>query len=328
MTVRLVNNFASLQSQLCQPIGVIDLLLVTYNSALYLNETINSVLRQDYPHWRLLIGDGGSKDNTLEIIQKYALKYPDKICLISFEKYSNPCQYFSALLRKSISDYVMFCDHDDVWLPDKISKTFSVMKQAETEHGSDMPLLVFTDKRVVDEDLHVLSDSSFKYQHLNPQNISFNRLLVQNVPSGCTMMINRSLVDLSLPIPAEAVMHDHWISLVAAAFGHLIYLNEPTMLYRQHNNNYYGASKHGWQYFILRYSQGLEQVRQRFNQNIVQAECFYHRFKGHMSPETEEILRVFINFNALPWLQRRRVLMQYGILKTGIRRNIGMFLTS
>ncbi len=58
---------------------MIDILLATYNSLKYLDETIESILKQDYQEWRLLIRDGGSKDNTLNIIEKYKQNYKDKI---------------------------------------------------------------------------------------------------------------------------------------------------------------------------------------------------------------------------------------------------------
>ena len=304
----------------------INILLATFNSSAYLKETIDSILQQDCTDWRLLISDGRSTDTTLETIEQYTRQYPDKIISVPSERPLSVCENFSLLLDKSSSDYVMFCDHDDIWLPGKISKTFVAMKQAEQQHDTQIPLLVFTDMKVADENLKILCDSNLKYQNLNPQQIVLNRLLLQNVSSGCTMMMNRCLVDLCKPIPPQAAMHDHWVSLTAAAFGKIIFLAEPTMLYRQHSRNYYGASRYGWQHFLHRYKQGIGAAKDRLHQYVDQAVAFHDRHAQSLQPQHRQMLAEFSQWSQLSWLGRRKLLLKYGILKTGFRRNLGMFL--
>lgn len=304
----------------------IEILLATYNSAGFLAQTVDSILQQDMTDWRLLISDGGSTDATSEIIGECTQKYPDKIIFIAFENLLSVCSNFSFLLSRSRSEHIMFCDHDDVWLPHKISSTFQAMKMAEQQYGTDMPLLVFTDMKVVDQNLKVFNDSNLKYQNLNPQNTALNRLLMQNVPSGCTMMINRALADLCKPIPPQAVMHDHWVSLVAAAFGKIVFLDEPTMLYRQHSDNYYGASCYGWGHFYRRYRQGIDAARNRLQQYIDQAIVFYSRYAQSLQPQQRQMFEDLVQWSELSWLSRRKLLLKHQILKTGFRRNVGMFL--
>lgn len=304
----------------------IDILLATYNSADFLAQTIDSVLQQDSTDWRLLISDGGSTDATLEIVDQYAKQQPEKIILIPSESPLSARENFSALLDKSSSDYVMFCDHDDIWLPGKISKTQAAMQQAQQQYGPQTPLLVFTDSKVADQNCNILSNSNLSYQNLNPERLNLNQLLLQNVPSGCTMMINRALVDLSRPIPPQAAMHDHWVSLVAAAFGKIIFLDEPTLLYRQHDDNYYGASNYGWGHFYRRYRQGTGAARERLRQYIDQAETFYDRYAQSLQPQYRQMLAELSQWHQLSWLGRRRLLLKHRILKTGFRRNLGLFL--
>ncbi|RKY06953.1 MAG: glycosyltransferase family 2 protein, partial [Planctomycetota bacterium] len=304
----------------------IDILLATYNSADFLAQTMDSVLQQDSTDWRLLISDGGSTDATLEIVDQYAKQQPEKIILIPSESPLSARENFSALLDKSSSDYVMFCDHDDIWLPGKISKTQAAMQQAQQQYGPQTPLLVFTDSKVADQNCNILSNSNLSYQNLNPERLNLNQLLLQNVPSGCTMMINRALVDLSRPIPPQAAMHDHWVSLVAAAFGKIIFLDEPTLLYRQHDDNYYGASNYGWGHFYRRYRQGTGAARERLRQYIDQAETFYDRYAQSLQPQYRQMLAELSQWHQLSWLGRRRLLLKHRILKTGFRRNLGLFL--
>jgi hypothetical protein len=146
------------------------------------------------------------------------------------------------------------------------------------------------------------------------------------VPSGCTMLINRALADKCGTIPPGAIMHDHWISLTAAAFGKIIYLDEPTILYRQHMRNVFGASQYGLRYFYHRFSKGLNAVRSRFYQNVEQAHLFMEHFEGQLSAADAEVLCAFSALRECSWTRRRRILWRYKILKTGICRNIGMFL--
>lgn len=308
------------------PNSTVDILLATYNSSDYLAETIESVLGQDFTEWRLLVRDDGSGDCTLDITRQYTQKYPGRIVSIPSEGHCSACKNYSILMSHSSAPYVMFCDHDDVWLPDKISESLIRMKEAEREYGIGSPLLVFTDKQVVDRALNVISDSYFKYQHLNPANINLNRLLVQNIPSGCTMLMNRLLLDACDNIPDEAVMHDHWVSLVAAAFGHIVFLPKPTLLYRQHDQNVFGSSKYGLEYFFVSYRKGIEAVRERFYKNVAQAAAFYERYKDNLSSQEKRVLEEFSNLRNVSWATRRKILVCNRILKTSLLRNIGMLL--
>lgn len=226
--------------------NTIDILLATFNGSKYLREQLNSILGQSYHNWRLIIRDDCSKDDTLAIIEEYCTKHPDKIILID-----HCCQNigvvknFSLLLDNAIADYIMFCDQDDVWLPHKISITLEKMLELESTFGREMPLLAYTDLTVVDESGdNILADSVWKYQQLDPVNAGkLNRVLLQNIPTGCTVMINRALRKKASPIPEDAAMHDWWLTLVAVVFGTCGYVPEATVLYRQHGMNVCGAEK-------------------------------------------------------------------------------------
>ena len=67
-----------------------------------------------------------------------------------------------------------------------------------------------------------------------------DRLLSQNVVTGCTVMVNRALLDLAAPWPEAAVMHDWYLALVAACFGQIGLVEEATIDYRQHERNQVG----------------------------------------------------------------------------------------
>ena len=101
---------------------MVDILMATYNGGKYIAEQIDSILNQNYNDWKLYIRDDGSKDNTVNIVKEYIEKYPDKIILIEDGRRNlGPKLNFGELLKISKSEYCMFCDHDDVWMEDKVS---------------------------------------------------------------------------------------------------------------------------------------------------------------------------------------------------------------
>jgi hypothetical protein len=66
-------------------------------------------------------------------------------------------------------------------------------------------------------------------------------LLTQNFVTGCATVINRSLLELATPLPADVIMHDWWLALCAAACGRIEYLPHALVRYRQHGANQIGA---------------------------------------------------------------------------------------
>lgn len=304
----------------------IDVLLATYNSEKYLNEQIGSIIAQDYTDWRLLIRDGGSSDSTMQIVGRYIDEHPDKIMLVPSEGNSSALKNFSELLAVSTADLVMFSDHDDVWMNDKISRTLATYRKAEFESSPATPILVFTDKIVVDSTLNKISDSYFRMQNLDPKRIQLNYLMFQNVASGCTMLFNKALREIALPIPEEAVMHDHWLSLVAAAFGKTVCLDEPTMFYRQHKENYYGASEYGFGYFAGKLKSKLSDLRERQMQNVRQGCVFFRTYEGKLKSCDHERLSCFNELQHASFLKRKQIVLKHRFLKNGLMRNAGLLL--
>ncbi|HUL01109.1 MAG TPA: glycosyltransferase family 2 protein, partial [Nitrospirota bacterium] len=190
----------------------IDIILATYNGERFLRAQVQSILNQTYPHWRLIMRDDNSTDRTPDIIRGYIEKYPDKMEeIVDSGTNIGVCRNFAKLLERSTADYTMFCDQDDIWMPMKIALTLKKMLTMEGANGKDVPLLVYTDMKVVDDNLSVVADSFWRNQAFNPEiGKSLNRFLVSNVATGCTVMINKRLRILSLPIPREALMHDWW----------------------------------------------------------------------------------------------------------------------
>jgi glycosyltransferase involved in cell wall biosynthesis len=300
------------------------ILLSTYNGEKYLQEQLDSLFAQTYKEFEIIARDDGSCDNSLEI-----LKACDVTILDSKENLGAKGS-FGALLEfaveKSSSDYFMFCDQDDVWESDKIEKSLLAMQEMEKAY-LDTPLLVHTDLKVVDEKLLELHNSFWEYEYIMPQYNSLNRLLMQNTITGCTMMINRKLATLSLPIPEESIMHDWWLGLVASKFGAIKYVKESTLQYRQHGGNTIGAK--GFSYSTI-LKKGLSiffnrnLYMQHLNVNVAQAKAFLEVYSGVLDQNTQQILEDFVNIEQKTFFQKRKIILKHGLLKQGLIRNIGL----
>ncbi len=219
----------------------IAVLLATYNSEQYLEELLESLLRQTLKNFVCYIHDDGSTDSTMDIIDKYRRKHTDIIRVLYYPSTGSAKANFLSMLNYVDEDYVMFCDHDDVWMEDKIEKSYNYIRKIE----KDVPTLVFSDMKVTDRQLNVIDSSFMHHTGLNPYNTSINSLLVENVVPGCTSILNRKLYRIVRKCSDvnNIRMHDQWCALVAAAAGKIEFLDESLLLYRQHNNNVKGANK-------------------------------------------------------------------------------------
>lgn len=214
----------------------INILLSTYNGERFLREQVESIQAQTVRDWHLLIRDDGSSDQTRQIIEELVAS-DERIRFINPDDTTNlgVIKSFFTLVKHEPADYYFFSDQDDVWLPNKLEVT---LKQAQQENPAQ-PLLIYTDLKVVNQDLVVQHESMIATQshHANTELV---QELTENTVTGGTMMINRALAALWQTADG-LLMHDWYLALVASALGKLVYLDQPTQLYRQHDSNVLGA---------------------------------------------------------------------------------------
>lgn len=306
----------------------IEILLAVYNGEKFIREQIESIIKQTHPV-QLIIRDNHSEDNTAAVVQDYASKYPGQVSLIQSTTNIGVIGNFTALMEVSKARYVMFSDADDLWHPEKVAKTFAKMKELESQHGYSKPFLVHSDLTVVDRNLNIIHPSFWNYSNLKPEQSSrMEKQLVQNTITGCTTMVNRMLLDLALPIPEEIVMHDWWLGLIAAAFGKIETVNEPTMLYRQHGMNDTGAKKYGLiSYFNrIRCLKTREKIASNKRKRFRQAEALLKNFANRLDAKQKEILCDYLKIEKASFLKKRALMIKHGFYKQGFLRNAAEFL--
>lgn len=307
----------------------VTIILSVYNGAAYLSAQIDSIIRQDFQDWILLIRDDGSSDETVAIINRYAGQYPGKIRLVCDEEGRlGASGSFLHLLRYASGSYIMFADQDDIWLPDKIRVSLEKMKKMEGKYGAKVPLLVHSDLKVVDSGLNVLSGSFWQYQHLDPrESVVFSRLLMQNTVTGCTMLINDALRRKIFAAQEGIIVYDWWIALIAAAFGKIGYITSPTVLYRQHAGNAVGAKSWGWKYIADAALSGRRNIKQLIRNTQEQAAVLLELYGDELPEHISAVLSIYSTLDSFGWLRKRLYLIRYNLLKIGFRRNVGLFLT-
>ena len=296
-------------------------LLASYQGERFLAAQLDSLLNQSYTNFRILARDDGSKDNTKVILENYTTRFPDKITIIPSEARLGVTGNFNALLEQADADVIFFCDQDDVWEQDKIKWTLEKFQE-----DLKTPLLVHTDLQIVDENLNQTHPSFWKYSSLDPhQGNRFNRILVQNHATGCTMAINRSLKDLVCPIPKEAMMHDWWISLVASACGKIEALERQTIRYRQHANNTLGARHIGFAAGLKKLFQFLKTPEMNTEEAVLrgkQAAILHERFKKIMSSATLNTLQLFLKASEMSVLKRKWIYLVHRFSRQGMKKTI------
>lgn len=303
----------------------VDILMAVYNGETYVREQVNSILHQTYGNWNLIIQDDCSNDGTMDLLKPYAREYPERIVVKQREKNSGAAQRnFFSMLPDARNRYVMFCDHDDVWLPDKVERTLTVIREME-QRGAQRPLLAHTDLSVVDGELRPLAASMVTRQKLNPLG-TFEQLLVQNAVTGCTMMVNRPLLDMVKEVPKRAIMHDWWFALIAAAFGEIGYANEPTILYRQHGGNQVGAKDASSLQYNMDRLKDQAGARKVLYDTCVQADEFLRIYRDRLDPDRLSLLSAYARLPEKGKCQRIATLCRYGLWKRGLARKLGQLI--
>lgn len=103
----------------------VSIITPCYNSALYIDETIKSVINQTYSDWEIIITDDGSTDQSIDIIKQYN---DPRIILLQTEKNGGAGHARNISLKKATGRYITFLDSDDYWEPTFLQKMVDFMQ--------------------------------------------------------------------------------------------------------------------------------------------------------------------------------------------------------
>ena len=286
----------------------VNILMSTYNGQQFLAEQIRSIQEQSYTDWTLFIRDDGSSDNTKEILKDFEHQ-DSRIHLIDNDKSDNlgVIKSFHKLVNHDRADYYFFSGQDDVWLPNKLELS---LKEAQN-YLADLPLMVYMDLKVVNQDLEIMTESMVKSQshHANTELV---QELTENTVTGGVAMINHALAEMWQETD-DILMHDWYLALLASAFGNLVFIDQPGELYRQHSDNVLGArtlSKRfkKWIRPHILFAVYWDLIKNSQKQAR-------HLLQMPLSQSNRELIEAFVTIMDKPMLERFRILRKYGLRK-------------
>lgn len=221
----------------------LTVLMSTYNGEKFLREQLDSILAQKLPtdtELKIKVRDDGSKDSTLAILDEYATKYDNVVTYYTGENLKPAKSFWHLLKNCEASDYYAFCDQDDVWYQDKLERALTTL---QSRSNQDVPLLYTSNVMVTDAELNQIGVMNTEKMYTDLAHI-----LVYNVSNGCTQVFNDIARNEFIKYDMDSnlvIMHDRIADLLTAMFGELIYDENPTMFYRQHQNNVVGEQSIG-----------------------------------------------------------------------------------
>lgn len=217
---------------------VISVCMATYNGERFLDDQINSVLRELAPKDELVIVDDVSTDATIEIIRRHN---DSRIVLYQNDANLGPVRSFEKAISLSSGDVVFLCDQDDLWYPGKVAEMASLIQ------GKKM--VVVCDCNVIDEHGAILSQS---FQTVRRSRSGFFCNLYRNGYLGCAMCFKASLKKVILPFPKGIRMHDEWIGLVGDVAGDVVFSKKILFGYRRHSTNVTKLTWGGWSFAAMK----------------------------------------------------------------------------
>lgn len=106
----------------------IAVVIATYNGEKFIRKQIDSVLEQTLMPTEIIIQDDNSSDGTWDILQEYYQRFPTLIRLYRNEKGLGAHLNFESAFKKVTADYIAPCDQDDIWMPEKLERSYNTLK--------------------------------------------------------------------------------------------------------------------------------------------------------------------------------------------------------
>ncbi|EJL66730.1 glycosyltransferase family 2 protein [Flavobacterium sp. CF136] len=268
----------------------ISVALATYNGSKYLKKQLISILNQTIVPREIIIVDDCSNDNTVEIIKEFQRRYSN-IDLHINETNLGPINTFKNAILKCNYDFISLCDQDDIWELNKLQRCHE-----ELSCLNDVkPCIVFSDLKMIDDRGDCTGFSFWEVQGYKPSKVNLNQLLIGNVVTGCTIMMNGRMKEEIFKMPTDIIMHDYWIALIAYSKGDFKIINDKLINYRIHQSSVTLKSKMSFderfQFFFKVFS---DDKREYLLENILQAESFFNIYGLEMSNENNKIYKNFI----------------------------------
>jgi len=268
---------------------MISVIVPTYNRADLLPQAVESVIKQTYLNWELLIIDDGSTDNTEQVLQKYL---SNRIQYVKCPHSGLPAIARNAGIRKACGEWIAFLDSDDVWLPEKLERQIQIIR-----NRGDVSLVCTNAYRKTNDD-----DEMKEYFSIPDKKASIylEDLLIRNFVVTSTVLVSKDCL-LAMggynesPDFQAVEDYDLWLRL---SMNHKIeYLSEPLVIYRDVPKEGIRGSQSRLAYWkgILKIYCDIKKVRaqQRLQESRL--------LKNRIFSTKKEILKIYIKWESPFW---------------------------
>lgn len=291
--------------------------MATYNPSGTLVGQVESFQNQTAGDLQLLVSDDSEGEPSKFIQDTIEGFTKGKTTIVSGPRKGFALNFLS-LIRLAGPDveYACLSDQDDVWLPEKIERS----RAALAKSPADVPTIYCSRTLECDNDLRVK-----RVSRMPTRELCFPHALVQNVAAGNTIMMNRAALDLLQDASAEVgeiIAHDWWIyQMITGVDGKVIYDEEPSLFYRQHDGNIIGANT-GTAALLMRTRMVASGRFVEWNDiNIVALRRSAHRF----TPENQRRLALFARARRRKGMARMSDLQKVGVYRQTKFSNAAMW---
>lgn len=225
--------------------ALVSVITATYNSHLYIKDTIQSVLNQSYSNWELIIIDDASTDNTVEIINQYASNHTN------IKVFQNKTNQGAAITRnrgieEASGDFIAFLDADDLWKPNKLEKQLKFMQENSVN-------VCFSSYDLMDE----VGNTLHKRVKALPS-LSYKKLLKCNYVGNLTGIYNaKALGKIYAPNLRKRQDWLLWLNAVEQSGVPALGIEESLALYRVRKNSMSSNKLNLLKYNYLVFYKGL-----------------------------------------------------------------------
>jgi glycosyltransferase involved in cell wall biosynthesis len=228
----------------------ISVAMATYNGEVFLRSQLESIAAQQRRPEEIVIGDDGSNDCTLAIIDEFTKRTGLRVRVQRNQERLGSSRNFERILLRCTGDIIVLTDQDDIWRPDKLQ-----MIEAAFLANPGAPY-VFSNGSIIDETGHYIAGSLWDGALFSKRERTLFRagygskiLLRHNVVTGAALALRRNTLAIALPIGAGWI-HDYWLAQVLESLGRGVILDELLVCYRRHATQQIGLFKRSVSYAI------------------------------------------------------------------------------
>lgn len=227
----------------------VSIVLASYNGAAFIEEQLDSLRRQTRPADEVIIRDDCSTDATYSLCSAYIQRHSLSWRLLQAEKNGGYRENFRACIQQATGDWILLCDQDDLWEPDKLHRYIEILRahpQAKAIvhsfsciDANGVPIVL--PKSKARKANHGLLPLRLKQGVVKlPLTENPHILLLQNIAMGCCMGFARSVCEQYLRLTSCGFPHDWELALYASLQGDICYTSEELIRYRLHGKNTIG----------------------------------------------------------------------------------------